>query len=90
MITKRFGRIAHCHMSSTRKKAKTSEGTAKEGTDSAQELMVEESKELLEEVRVMNEKQISEGKYMLNVMIPDKISQIDSYIKEGDRMRTYS
>lgn len=76
-------------MSSTRKKAKTSEGTAKEGTDSAQELMVEESKELLEEVRVMNEKQISEGKYMLNVMIPDKISQIDSYIKEGDRMRTY-
>lgn len=77
-------------MSSTRKKAKTSEGTAKEGTDSAQELMVEESKELLEEVRVMNEKQISEGKYMLNVMIPDKISQIDSYIKEGDRMRTYS
>lgn len=52
--------------------------------------MVEESKELLEEVRVMNEKQISEGKYMLNVMIPDKISQIDSYIKEGDRMRTYS
>ena len=46
-------------MSSTRKKAKTSEGTAKEGTDSAQELMVEESKELLEEVRVMNEKQIS-------------------------------
>lgn len=77
-------------MSSTRKKAKTSEGTAKEGTDSAQELMVEESKELLEEVRIMNEKQISEGKYMLNVMIPDKISQIDSYIKEGDRMRTYS
>ena len=77
-------------MSSTRKKAKTSEGTAKEGPDSAQELMVEESKELLEEVRVMNEKQISEGKYMLNVMIPDKISQIDSYIKEGDRMRTYS
>ena len=76
-------------MSSTRKKAKTSEGTAKEGTDSAQELMVEESKELLEEVRVMNENQISEGKYMLNVMIPDKISQIDSYIKEGDRMRTY-
>jgi hypothetical protein len=76
-------------MSSTRKKAKTSEGTAKEGADSAQELMVEESKELLEEVRVMNEKQISEGKYMLNVMIPDKISQIDSYIKEGDRMRAY-
>ena len=76
-------------MSSTRKKAKTSEGTAKEGTDSAQELMVEESKELLEEVRVMNEKQISEGKYMLNVMITDKISQIDSYIKEGDRMRAY-
>ena len=76
-------------MSSTRKKAKTSEGTAKEGTDSAQELMVEESKELLEEVRVMNEKQMSEGKYMLNVMIPDKISQIDSYIKEGDRMRNY-
>ena len=76
-------------MSSTRKKAKTREGTAKEGTDSAQELMVEESKELLEEVRVMNEKQISEGKYMLNVMIPDKISQIDSYIKEGDRMRAY-
>ncbi|KAK8823060.1 hypothetical protein WA538_002213, partial [Blastocystis sp. DL] len=70
-------------MSSTRKKAKTSEGTAKEGTDSAQELMVEESKELLEEVRVMNEKQISEGKYMLNVMIPDKISQIDSYIKNN-------
>ena len=76
-------------MSSTRKKAKTSEGTAKEGTDSAQELMVEESKELLEEFRVMNEKQISEGKYMLNVMIPDKISQIDSYIKEGDRMGAY-
>ena len=76
-------------MSSKRKKAKTSEGTAKEGTDSAQELMVEESKELLEEVRVMNEKQISEGKYMLNVMIPDKISQIDSYIKEGDRMGAY-
>ena len=76
-------------MSSTRKKAKTSEGTAKEGTDSAQELMVEESKELLEEVRVMNEKQISEGKYMLNVMIPDQISHIDSYIKEGDRMGAY-
>ena len=76
-------------MSSTRKKSKTSEGTAREGTDCAQESMVEESKELLEEVRVMNEKQISEGKYMLNVMIPDKISKIDSYIKEGDRMRTH-
>ena len=76
-------------MSSTQKKSKSSKGTTKGGTDPDQESMVEESKELLEEVRIMNEKQISEGKYMLNVIIPHKISQIDSYIKEGDRTRAH-
>lgn len=71
-------------MDSTQKKSETNKGTGRGGTNSKQEAMVEESTELLEEIRIMNEKQISEGQYMLNVMMPDKISKIDSYIKEGD------
>lgn len=69
-------------MDSAQSKSETSEGRGKGETNSKQESIVEESTELLEEIRIMNEKQISEGKYMLNVMMPDKISRIDAYIKE--------
>ena len=77
-------------MDATQRKLETSKGTDKGGADSKPESIVEESTELLEEIRIMNEKQISEGKYMLNVMIPDKISRIDAYIKEGDLWTAHS